>query len=316
MKCTIPSFLLAVVALVSTAEGDTPPLVLHYDEPARIWAAEALPVGNGRLGAMVFGGVETERLQLNEESVWAGPPVPELPAGFKDAFQRARGLWFEGKYAEAQTLVQEHMSERISPRSHQTLGDLKIVMLGGGDAPVISCPGGQQPYHKNESVAQSVDGDSTTKWCVQHGGKPLVWQIDLPQPAAVPSYCFTAANDVPQRDPQAWTLEASEDGTSWTVLDERTGQEPMKKRRSTKRFQIREPKPFLHYRIRFEPNPDATHFQLAEILLEGVVTGSSIPEDYRRELDLDRAVATTPVTLDGAQHRREVFASAPADGPP
>ena len=173
MKKILPFVLLInSLTLASAADNEPPPLVMHYDEPARIWAAEALPVGNGRLGAMVFGGVETERLQLNEESVWAGPPVPELPAGFKDAFQRARELWFEGKHAEAQTLVQEHMSERISPRSHQTLGDLKIVMLGGGNAPVISCPSGQQPFHKNESVAQSVDGDPATKWCVQHGGKP------------------------------------------------------------------------------------------------------------------------------------------------
>ena len=55
---------------------EAPDLVLWYDEPAAEWL-EALPVGNGRLGAMIFGGAEKERIQLNEESVWAGPPVPE-----------------------------------------------------------------------------------------------------------------------------------------------------------------------------------------------------------------------------------------------
>jgi len=49
-------------------------LKLWYDEPAQEWT-EALPVGNGRLGAMVFGKVETERLQLNEDTLWAGHPV-------------------------------------------------------------------------------------------------------------------------------------------------------------------------------------------------------------------------------------------------
>lgn len=171
LKGSLFLFLLFNAAILFAAED--PPLVLHYDEPAQKWAAEALPVGNGRLGAMVFGGVKTERLQLNEESIWAGPPVPEISAEFKGAFQQARKLWFEGKCTEAQALVQEHMPERISPRSYQTLGDLKIAMHDDSNAPV--------------------------------------------------------------------------------------------------------------------------------------------PEDYRRELDLDRAVATTVFTLDGVQHRRQVFASSPAD---
>ena len=51
-------------------------LVLRYDRPARKWPAEALPVGNGRLGAMVFGGVERERVQFNEDSLWTGDLNP------------------------------------------------------------------------------------------------------------------------------------------------------------------------------------------------------------------------------------------------
>ena len=49
------------------------PLTLWYPQPARIWE-EALPVGNGRLGAMVFGGVFAERVQLNEDTLWSGGP--------------------------------------------------------------------------------------------------------------------------------------------------------------------------------------------------------------------------------------------------
>lgn len=163
MKKILPFVLLInSLTLASAAENAPLPLVLHYDEPARTWAAEALPAGNGRLGAMVFGGVETERLQLNEESVWAGPPVPELPAGFKGAFQRARELWFEGKHAEAQTLVQEHMSERISPRSHQTLGDLKIVILGGGDSPV------PEDYRRELDLDRAVAATTFTLDGVKH----------------------------------------------------------------------------------------------------------------------------------------------------
>ncbi len=102
--------------------------VLHYDEPAEVWARDAVPVGNGRLGGMVFGKVARERIQLNEESLWAGPPVPELREGFREAFMHARELWFQGKPEEAQQLVQRNMAQRISPRSYQTLGDLTIQM--------------------------------------------------------------------------------------------------------------------------------------------------------------------------------------------
>ncbi|MHC4519029.1 MAG: glycoside hydrolase family 95 protein, partial [Planctomycetota bacterium] len=103
-------------------------LKLWYDKPAQKWT-EALPVGNGRLGAMVFGGTDVERIQLNEDTLWAGPPVPEDRVGAHEHIARARELIFAGKYAEAQKIMQrEVMGQRISPRSHQTLGDLHIKM--------------------------------------------------------------------------------------------------------------------------------------------------------------------------------------------
>ncbi len=103
---------------------------LWYDRPAEKWT-EALPIGNGRLGAMVFGGTTTERIQLNEDSLWAGPPVPEDRVGAHKHIAKARQLIFEGKYSEAQAIMQQEvMAPRISPRSHQTLGDIRITMPG------------------------------------------------------------------------------------------------------------------------------------------------------------------------------------------
>ncbi|MDX1683031.1 MAG: glycoside hydrolase N-terminal domain-containing protein, partial [Phycisphaeraceae bacterium] len=74
--------------------------VLWFDRPAAPWEA-ALPVGNGSLGAMVFGRTETERIQLTEESIWAGPPFPEMPESAAEGVREARKLLFEGKYVEA-----------------------------------------------------------------------------------------------------------------------------------------------------------------------------------------------------------------------
>ncbi|MDQ7012454.1 MAG: glycoside hydrolase N-terminal domain-containing protein [Planctomycetota bacterium] len=106
---------------------------LWYDKPAASWN-EALPVGNGRLGAMVFSGVSEERIQLNEETIWAGPPIPTQREGAAEAVERARELYFAGKAGEAEALLQaEALSPRISPRSYQPLGDLLLRFDGIGE---------------------------------------------------------------------------------------------------------------------------------------------------------------------------------------
>jgi alpha-L-fucosidase 2 len=100
-------------------------LKLWYNKPAQQWT-EALPVGNGRLGAMVFGGVENEQVQLNEDTLWAGNPIERDRVGAYKHLAEARNLIFEGKYAEGQRIMQrEFMGPRII-RSYQTLGDLKL----------------------------------------------------------------------------------------------------------------------------------------------------------------------------------------------
>ena len=108
--------------------------VLWYEGPAGKWL-EALPVGNGSLGGMVFGGISEEHIQLNTDTLWAGPPIPEDVVGARKYIDQARALIFEGKYSEAQKLVQGNvMAQRISPRSYQTLGDLKISFQHGDKA--------------------------------------------------------------------------------------------------------------------------------------------------------------------------------------
>ncbi|MFW6259781.1 MAG: glycosyl hydrolase family 95 catalytic domain-containing protein, partial [Tangfeifania sp.] len=103
-------------------------LELWYDKPANEWV-EALPIGNGRLGAMVFGGIETERIQLNEESVWTGGPIDRANPDAREYLDDVRQLLFEGKYAAGDQLAQEKiMGTRIDGGKHtyQTLGDLYI----------------------------------------------------------------------------------------------------------------------------------------------------------------------------------------------
>jgi len=105
-------------------------LKLWYNKPAQQWT-EALPIGNGRLGAMVFGGAENEQMQLNEDTLWAGHPIDRDRVGAYKHLAQARKLIFEGKYTEAQQIMQqEFMGPRII-RSYQTLGDLRLQCKTG-----------------------------------------------------------------------------------------------------------------------------------------------------------------------------------------
>ena len=87
---------LFVVASALGGEGTT----LWYRQPGRKWV-EAVPMGNGRLGAMVFGSAPKERLQLNEESLWAGEPVDTYPDNFAENLQKLQKLVLDGKISEA-----------------------------------------------------------------------------------------------------------------------------------------------------------------------------------------------------------------------
>ena len=100
--------------------------VLWYERPAEEWV-QALPVGNGRLGGMVFGRVEVERIQLNEDSLWAGSPQQRDIKGAFQHLPEIRKMLFDGKYVEAERKIEQSiMGERIFPKGYQTLGDLWI----------------------------------------------------------------------------------------------------------------------------------------------------------------------------------------------
>ena len=139
MKITFYLLFFAAIILQACNSEKSPiiqrELKLWYDKPAEKWV-EALPVGNGRLGAMVFGGTETERIQLNEESVWSGGAIKRTnPEAFEN-LDEVRQLLFDKKYAEGDKLAQDKiMGTRIDGGLHtyQTLGDLHFQFDKLGD---------------------------------------------------------------------------------------------------------------------------------------------------------------------------------------
>jgi alpha-L-fucosidase 2 len=97
---------------------------LRYDAPANVWT-EALPVGNGRLGAMIFGGVEIEHLQLNEDTLWSGQPKDWNNPQAKELLPEVRRLIFAQKFEEADELSKAMMGPYT--QSYLPLGDLYLA---------------------------------------------------------------------------------------------------------------------------------------------------------------------------------------------
>jgi len=104
--------------------------VLFYETPAKEWV-EALPVGNGRLGGMVFGGAPQERIQLNEDTFWSGGPYDPVDDQALQSLPVVRQLVREARYKEAQDLADQKLMGR--PRhlqAYQPLGDLRLSFDG------------------------------------------------------------------------------------------------------------------------------------------------------------------------------------------
>jgi alpha-L-fucosidase 2 len=125
-------FALSFLLLLSTqlfGQRETK-LKLWYDKPASNWN-EAMPVGNGRLGAMVFGNPAQEKIQLNEGTVWAGSPYRNDNAKAKESLEEIRKLIFEGKFKEAHELsAKNFISQTALGMPYQTVGNLLLNFPG------------------------------------------------------------------------------------------------------------------------------------------------------------------------------------------
>ena len=130
--CVVVPLCLASALVAQAAHPDQ----LWYDRPATQWL-EALPVGNGRLGAMVFGGTATERIQFNESTVWAGAPHDYSHPGAAEVLDSLRSLLFSGKQKEADALASARvMSLPLTQSAYQAFGEVALAFPGIDDRAV------------------------------------------------------------------------------------------------------------------------------------------------------------------------------------
>jgi alpha-L-fucosidase 2 len=127
LKSLLPLLIIILgCTTISLAKEQTENLKLWYTKPAQKWT-EALPIGNGRLGAMIFGGIENDRIQFNEETLWNGAPNDYAHKGAFKYLDPIRQLLFDGKQKEAEDLaMKEFMSVPLGQKTYQAFGDLNI----------------------------------------------------------------------------------------------------------------------------------------------------------------------------------------------
>lgn len=273
MKHLLISLTTTLFTVFTTLAANPAAHTLWYQHPAENWQTQALPIGNGKLGAMVFGQIERERIIFNEDSLWIGD---ESDTG---AYQAFGDVYFN--------MHPESFGIETSSSTH--------------------------PHKGGEGLNQAFDSNPKSKWAFEHKNKTIIADIAVKGGATpLTEYSLVSANDVPDRDPSNWKLLASNDAKHWTTLDQRRNHPQWQSRHQEKSFKLSNSKSWRHYRFVFEPSKNVPHFQIAEIKLNIKAKNESNFSSYRRKLDIQNAVHTTSYKLNGVNYTREAFSSAPA----
>jgi hypothetical protein len=330
---------------------NAPALKLQYDFPATAWENEALPLGNGKIGAMVFGGVATDVIQINEHSLWSGGPGknPNYNGGHartaaqvkqnlqnlrtalqekmtqftneKAAYIDASGKVIAANYSAESTALRNYitalMGDKTDFGSYQSLGNINIAHPSLVAPEIVNITGDcDNPNTAGERFPMLFDGSANTKWYADTGFKRfpcyVAWQYNTP--FSVSAYTLISGNDAPDRDPKSWNLYGSEDGITYTKIDSRTNITFPGRNRSVK-FDLATPVVYQYFKFEITATAGSnglTSPQLSEIILENT-NASTFPvyTNYYRELDIDRAVSKVSYMQEGVNYLREYFISHP-----
>jgi alpha-L-fucosidase 2 len=204
-------------------------LSLWYDKPAQKWESEALPIGNGSLGAMLFGGICKERIQFNEQTLWTG--------------------------------------DEIKMGNYQPFGDVFVTF--GNEERIVTNPSNHILLDSRTIEESIDGKPETKWCTEHGGRFPIIWQMAMPPKSpAITSYAITSADGEPNRDPKAWRFLGSSNGVDWVLLDQQKDVPAWKARRVPKTFPVKNQTAYAHYRFEFLENHKAQHFQVAEITLK------------------------------------------------
>ncbi len=302
----------AEVTFSGSAPAPDSELALWYRQPAADWESQALPIGNGYIGGMVFGGVAQEQISLNEKTLWSGGPgeYPDYTGGNNTDrtvyLANIRKMLEQKNYAAADAYAENLKGISTAFGSYMTFGDLFLDVIGKFNIVEITASSQKE---ESEGMAKAFDGSITTKWFTGDSYGPPFWiQVKSRDAVVIDGYTITSGNDMPDRDPLYWTLFGSNDGTSWTQIDSRSGVD-FPERRQTLSFSFSNATAWQYYKFNFQNNAGNT-LQLSEITFHEK-TPDIVVENYRRELDLNEGMARIGYEIDGVKYTREYFISCP-----
>ena len=335
--------------LLSFSVGAQVPLKAHYDSPATNWESEAMPLGNGFIGAMVFGGVVSDVVQVNEHTLWSGGPGknPNFNGGHtgtvttnRNNYQRARtALQADmNTFSETRAVTIDASGRVVAPSypqnatttayvntlkgtkndfgSYQSLSNINIVYSSVVMPEIIpsSITGDCNNPSPGEQFPALFDGSAGTKWFSDQGFKSFPCYIAWGYADAftTASYTLISGNDVPDRDPKSWKLYGSNDGSNYVEIDSRTNQ-TFSQRSQSYQYKLSSTVTYKYFKFEILATQGTnTPPQLSEIALENAtITQAPTYTNYYRELDIDNAVSTVSYTQEGVNYEREYFISHP-----
>ncbi|MDR1683806.1 MAG: glycoside hydrolase N-terminal domain-containing protein [Candidatus Symbiothrix sp.] len=348
MKKIILTVFVITGCLFSTGNAqEITPLKLQYNQPATIWESEALPIGNGHIGAMLFGGVANDMLQINEQSLWSGGPgkntayngghqltpaiVHQNLQNLRNALQDKMNSFSENKRSsidetgkivssnyesESATLksyINNLMGNKNDFGSYQSLCNLNIAYPNAVEPEIVNITGDCDNPGGGEKFPMLFDGSANTKWFADQGFKGLpcyiAWQYDNNKTVA--EYSLISGNDMPARDPKSWNLYGSNNGVDYILIDKQENI-TFSGRNQTLTFKLAQQYRYKYFKFEITAiNVANTPPQLSEIILSGGSANSVNYSGYKRELDIDHAIAKVSYSESDAYCEREYFISHP-----
>ena len=324
-----------------------------YHRPATVWDSDEMdkmlptPIGNGYLGGMIYGGVATDVIQMNENTLWSGGPGknPDYNGGHignaanhkqnlntarkllqsevslfsstKDAYINTNtGKVITNDFNESQTaknLVNSLKGTKEDFGSYQSLGNINIAYTEAIVPDFVRVTTDCDNPGDREKVTNLFDGNITSKWFSDSGLKKYPCYIAWEYKGAFSTkrYSLVSANDVEGRDPKDWNLYGSMNGENYTLIDERKGV-LFSDRRQTLSFDLKKTEDYKFFKLEIVATRSNNPPQLSEIILENAKEALlPITTDYVRTLDVDNALVNLNYNAGGVSYQREYFASYP-----
>ena len=336
------SFIVSFVWLLGSATAFAQQLTLHYDKPAAQWT-DALPIGNGRLGAMLFGGAEYDRIQFNESTLWSGRPRDYQRDGAVQYLPQIRQLLAEGKQKEAEDLAGAHFMGRKDP-DEKEYAALRAAWYNEVRRDTAAAAAAYDDSHwKNITLpawngweTAGLEGLDGAVWLrtsftlpAQWAGKDLVLELGRIRDADITyingyrigqtegndkrSYIIPAGRLVPGSNQLSIQVINYFDkgglvgvkGNEWPFLVYPEGDRPRAIQLPAQwKYQVQNDNPPAF------PQYEASYQPFGDLYLQ--FAKQAPVTNYKRSLDITNAVATTSYQSNGVTFTREYIASAPA----